>query len=73
MPHQKQAQKAKTPFKKPTIADLPAITNLGLWAEAEGKVRERALAQGMSAEEIESLLDEIREARKTNLKSNDDE
>ena len=57
--------------KKPYLGK-PKITDLGDWSTAEEKIRERALAQGMRPEEIEILLDEIREARKINLKSTDD-
>jgi hypothetical protein len=63
---QEEAKKAKIPYKKPTITDL------GLWSEGgEEKLRERALAQGMPLEEIESLLDKIREARKRDHKTTD--
>lgn len=68
---QEEAKKAKIPHEK--LAEKPKITALGLWTEAEEKLRERALAQGMSLEEVESLLDEIREARKADLKSTDDD
>lgn len=62
---QAEAKKAKLPYKKPTITDL------GPWPEAEEKIRERALSQGMPLEEIERLLDKIREARKTAHKTTD--
>ena len=60
------AKKAKIPYKKPTL------TEFGPWPDAEGKIRERALAQGMTHEEIEVLLDRIREATKANVKSTDE-
>ena len=42
---------------------LPAVIDLGEWPMAEEPIRQRALAQGMPAEEVELLLDEIRKAR----------
>ncbi len=59
-------EKAKIPYKKPTLTDL------GWWPQAEEKIRERAVAQGMSAAEIESLLDEFRQPRKGEGKSIDE-
>jgi hypothetical protein len=56
----------KKPYSKPKITDL------GDWLTAEEKIRERALALGMQPGEIEILLEELKEARKNNLKSSDD-
>jgi hypothetical protein len=59
--------------KKPTKAyKKPEITDLGRWPEAENRIRERALAQGMPSEDVEILLNELREARRVGQDSADD-
>jgi hypothetical protein len=64
VPHE-ELKKEKIPHEK------PKITNLGSWPTAEKKIIEREIDQGIPPEDIETLLDEIREARKKpRLKSN---